>query len=70
MSKLGGGMYGMGELPDSFNLVINTNHIMAKKILDTKEKKRKNYAFFVYMVWLGNAKSRPFLLNRVRISMD
>ena len=42
MSKLGGGpMFGMGEMPDSFNVVINTNHKLAKKIIDKKEKKAK-----------------------------
>ncbi len=46
MSMLGGGgMSYMGSLPDSFNLVINSNHPLISKILAEKEKEtRKNMA--------------------------
>ena len=39
MSALGGetGIY--GNLPDSFNLVINANHPLVKKVMEEKEKK-------------------------------
>ncbi len=40
MSKLGGGgMSFYGDLPDSFNLVINTNHPLVEKIVTEKNKK-------------------------------
>jgi len=37
----GGGMFGMGGLPDMYNLVINTNHELVSEILNTKTKKKK-----------------------------
>jgi molecular chaperone HtpG len=43
MSQLGGGMNFYGELPDSFNLVVNVNHSLVTKISDdlqTQEGKR------------------------------
>jgi molecular chaperone HtpG len=30
----GGGMFGMGNMPDMYNLVVNTNHELTKRILD------------------------------------
>ncbi|MEA3495595.1 MAG: molecular chaperone HtpG [Bacteroidota bacterium] len=42
MSKLGGGgMMGMGDMPTTYNIVVNTNHEFAKKIVDAKEKNDK-----------------------------
>ena len=42
MSKLGGGgMMGMGDMPTTYNIVVNTNHEFAKKIVDAKEKDNK-----------------------------
>ena len=41
MSKLGGGMPGMGAMPSMYNLVVNTNHSLAKKIVDTAEEDEK-----------------------------
>jgi molecular chaperone HtpG len=42
MSKLGGGgMPGMGDMPKMYNLVVNTNHSLAKKIVDAKEEDEK-----------------------------
>ncbi len=38
----GGGMMGMGNLPEMYNLVVNTNHALIAQILETKtDKKRK-----------------------------
>lgn len=37
----GGGMFGMGGMPDMYNLVINTNHELVSEILNTKTKKKK-----------------------------
>ena len=42
MSATGGGMMGMGNLPEIYNLVVNTNHPLVSEILKTKtEKKQK-----------------------------
>jgi len=42
MSATGGGMMGMGNLPEIYNLVVNTNHPLVSEILHTKtEKKQK-----------------------------
>ena len=35
----GGGMNFYGELPDSYNLVLNSNHRLVEKIIEQKEKK-------------------------------
>lgn len=44
MSAMGGAM-GMGNLPDSINVVVNTSHEMAQKILDKKKSDtRQRYA--------------------------
>lgn len=41
MNQLGGGMMmGMGDLPESYNLVINTNHELAGKILQAQEDEK------------------------------
>ncbi|MGV6829909.1 MAG: molecular chaperone HtpG [Flavobacteriales bacterium] len=37
----GGGMFGMGNMPDMYNLVVNTNHELIGEILNTKTKKKK-----------------------------
>ena len=37
MSQLGGGMNFYGELPDSYNLVVNLNHPLVMKIADDLE---------------------------------
>lgn len=37
----GGGMFGMGGLPEMYNLVVNTNHELAGQILNTKTQKKK-----------------------------
>ena len=35
----GGGMFGMGNMPDMYNLVVNTNSELASNILNSKNKK-------------------------------
>jgi molecular chaperone HtpG len=42
MSALGGGMNFYGEMPDSYNLVVNTSHPLIIKIMDEKDKNIKN----------------------------
>lgn len=37
----GGGMFGMGNMPDMFNLIVNTNHPLVSEILNTKTAKKK-----------------------------
>lgn len=37
----GGGMFGMGNMPEMYNLIINTNHPLIEDILNTKTKKKK-----------------------------
>lgn len=41
MQKLGGGMSGFGDLPTSYNLIVNSNHKLAKKINDFEEDSLK-----------------------------
>ncbi len=37
----GGGMFGMGNMPDMYNLVVNTNHPLVGEILSTKTSKKR-----------------------------
>ncbi|MGJ8666654.1 MAG: molecular chaperone HtpG [Patiriisocius sp.] len=37
----GGGMFGMGNMPDMYNLIVNTNHELVAEILNTKTTKKK-----------------------------
>lgn len=37
----GGGMFGMGNFPEMYNLVVNTNHPLVEEILNTKTEKKK-----------------------------
>ena len=41
MQQTGGDMFGMGNLPDMYNLIINTNHELIGEILNTKTQKKK-----------------------------
>lgn len=41
MSKVGGGMFGSSHMPDMYHLVVNTNHELIGKILETKTKVKK-----------------------------
>jgi molecular chaperone HtpG len=37
----GGGMFGMGHMPEVYNLVVNTNHPLVGEILNTKTDKKR-----------------------------
>ncbi|MDC7994025.1 molecular chaperone HtpG [Altibacter sp. HG106] len=37
----GGGMFGMGNMPEMYTLIVNTNHDLVQQILTTKTKKKK-----------------------------
>ncbi|WP_372918766.1 molecular chaperone HtpG [Salegentibacter sp.] len=37
----GGGMFGMGNMPEMYNLVVNTNHPLISEILNTKTAKKQ-----------------------------
>jgi len=37
----GGGMFGMGNMPEMYNLIVNTNHELVGEILNTKTTKKK-----------------------------
>jgi molecular chaperone HtpG len=41
MQQTGGGMFGMGNMPDMYNLVVNTNSDLVGEILNTKTKKKQ-----------------------------
>jgi len=41
MSATGGGMMGMGNMPEMYNLVVNTNHELVSDILNADETKQK-----------------------------
>jgi len=41
MQQTGGGMFGMGAMPEMYNLVVNTNHELVGQILNTKTQKKK-----------------------------
>ncbi|WP_289023180.1 molecular chaperone HtpG [uncultured Salegentibacter sp.] len=38
----GGGMFGMGNMPEMYNLVVNTNHPLISEILNTKTEKKQD----------------------------
>jgi molecular chaperone HtpG len=40
MQQTGGGMFGMGNMPEMYNLVVNTNHELVNDILNTKTRKK------------------------------
>ncbi len=48
MQKLGGGNQFMGNMPDSFNLVVNTNHPLSGKILKKKSANKQKMAKQLY----------------------
>ncbi|MGB5172390.1 MAG: molecular chaperone HtpG [Eudoraea sp.] len=37
----GGGMFGMGSMPEMYNLIVNTNHALVGEILGTKTAKKR-----------------------------
>ena len=42
MSMTGGGMFGMGDLPEMYDLVVNTNHPLSTKILNEENDESKS----------------------------
>ncbi len=43
MSALGGGYMGLGQLPEMYSLVVNTNHPLMKKVLEEKEESGQDH---------------------------
>ncbi len=41
MQQTGGGMFGMGNMPEMYNLIVNTNHDLISDILTTEAKEDK-----------------------------
>ncbi|WP_340065377.1 molecular chaperone HtpG [Ascidiimonas aurantiaca] len=41
MSASGGGMFGMGNMPEIYNLIVNTNHELTGKILESKTRPKQ-----------------------------
>jgi molecular chaperone HtpG len=41
MQQTGGGMGMMGNMPENFNLVVNTNHPLINEIANTKTQKKR-----------------------------
>lgn len=41
MQQTGGGMFGMGNMPEMHNLIVNTNSELVSQILNTKTKKKQ-----------------------------
>jgi len=41
MSASGGGMFGMGNMPEVYNLIVNTNHELTGKILESKTRPKQ-----------------------------
>ena len=41
MQQTGGGMFGMGNMPDMYNLVVNANHPLVSEILNTRTAKKR-----------------------------
>jgi molecular chaperone HtpG len=42
MQQTGGGMFGMGNMPEMYNLVVNINHPLISDILNTKTEKKQD----------------------------
>ena len=75
MQKMGGGSpyMMMGDMPDQFNAVINSNHSMVSKILNTKkEDKQKELAIQAYELGLlsQNLLTGNRLTNFIKRSVD
>ena len=75
MQKMGGGSpyMMMGDMPDQFNAVINSNHPMVSKILKTKEEdKQKELAMETYELGLlsQNLLTGNRLTNFIKRSVD
>ena len=39
----GGGMFGMGNMPEMYNLIVNTNSDLASSILNTEDKTHQEH---------------------------
>lgn len=72
-SETGGGMFGMGNLPDSYNLVVNANHPLISKILleadSDKQKQLAKQASDLAMLSQGLLKGEA-LTNFIKRSVD
>lgn len=73
MSALGGGMSYMGELPDHYNLVVNTNHPLIGKVLiepdGTKQEETVKYLFDLALLGQNLLKGKD-LNDFIRKSMQ
>jgi molecular chaperone HtpG len=72
----GGGMAFMGNMPDSYNVVVNANHPLVQKILSTENENNKNqlakYAFDLGMLsqnLLSGADLTAFIQRSVEIAI-
>ena len=71
MSMTGGGMMGMQNIPDSYNLVINTNHKLISKILKLRGWKKKLIQNAVNLALLSqNLLKGEELTNYINNSFD
>lgn len=41
MAKMGSNMYGMGAMPPMYNIVVNSNHALSKKLTEMEEEDKK-----------------------------
>jgi molecular chaperone HtpG len=53
MQQMGGGMSFMGDMPGGLNLVVNTNHSLAQKILRNKKSRREQINQLYDLALLG-----------------
>ena len=53
MSAMGGGMAMMGNMPDQINIVVNTNHALASKVLKSKAKKQEKISQLIDIALLS-----------------
>ena len=53
MQAMGGGMSFMGNMPEQINLVVNTNHPLASKILKSKAKKQEKISQLIDIALLS-----------------
>jgi len=49
----GGGMSFMGNMPEQINVVVNTNHALASKILKSKAKKQEKISQLIDIALLS-----------------
>jgi molecular chaperone HtpG len=74
MSALGGGGYmGMGQMPDFFNLVVNTNHQLMKKVIEVEGDENQDHMvkqLFDLALLSQNLLKGEKLTNFIRRSVD